>query len=83
VANGSLRTVDRPAGIRWGDADVIAPPAETALRFLELTPGAQGQSLGPTVEHKHLFPGNVAGAAVRERAVADAIAFFSRLTASD
>jgi predicted dienelactone hydrolase len=76
----SLRAVTRPVEIRWGDADVITPPEQTALRFLELIEGAHGQSLGDRVEHHHLFPDTVEGAAVRTRAAADAVAFLAHVS---
>jgi hypothetical protein len=62
--------------IRWGDADVINPPAETAPRYLEQIPGARGRSLGPDVEHHHLFPDSAEGVEARTRAADDAVGFF-------
>lgn len=57
----SLRGIERPVMIRWGGADVVAPPAVTALRYLRHIPGATGSSLGDEVEHGWLFPDNPAG----------------------
>ena len=76
----SLRAVTRPVEIRWADADVITPPAQTALRFLELIDGAQGRSLGPHVEHHHLFPDDIDGTDGRRQAGADAAAFLTRVS---
>ncbi|MEV4347336.1 hypothetical protein AB0J83_23015 [Actinoplanes sp. NPDC049596] len=76
AAEASLRAVTRPVEIRWGDADVITPPEETALRYLTLIGGASGRSLGPDVQHHHLFPDTAEGAEVRAQAGADAVAFF-------
>jgi len=79
----SLRAVTRPVEIRWADADVIAPPEQTALRLLELIAGARGRSLGRDVEHHHLFPDDADGAAVRRQAGADAVSFFTRAAGLD
>jgi predicted dienelactone hydrolase len=81
AGEASLRAVTRPVEIRWGGADVINPPEQTALRFLELIAGAHGQSLGPDVEHHHLFPDNSDGEGARTRAAADAVAFLTRASA--
>ena len=79
----SLRAVTRPVEIRWADADVIAPPEQTALRLLESIAGARGRSLGRDVEHHYLFPDDADGAAVRRQAGADAVAFFARAAGLD
>ncbi|MET0423345.1 MAG: hypothetical protein ABW046_05695 [Actinoplanes sp.] len=74
----SLKAVTRPVEIRWAEADVITPPEQTALRFLNLMADADGRSLGPEVAHHHLFPDDPAGATARAAAGADAAAFFTR-----
>jgi predicted dienelactone hydrolase len=79
----SLRAVTRPVEIRWAGADIITPPEQTALRWLELIPGAHGQSLGPDVEHHHLFPDDGQGAAARTRAAAGAVAFLRQASGLD
>jgi predicted dienelactone hydrolase len=76
----SLRAVSRPVEIRWAGADVITPPEQTALRWLELIDGAHGQSLGDDVEHHHLFPQTEEGADTRKRAADDAVAFLTRVS---
>ncbi len=76
----SLRAVNRPVEIRWADADVITPPAQTALRYLELIDGARGQSVGPAVEHHHLFADDPDGTSVRHRTGADAAVFLARVS---
>ena len=76
----SLRAVTRPVAIRWGGADVINPAEQNALRYLGLIDGAEGRSLGDDVEHHHLFADEEAGADVRARAAADAVAFFVRVS---
>ncbi|GGN88795.1 hypothetical protein GCM10010112_72650 [Actinoplanes lobatus] len=79
----SLRAVNRPVEIRWAGADVITPPEQIALRYLDLIPGATGSTLGDAVEHHHLFPDDPAGAAARAEAVAGAVAFLRRASESD
>ncbi len=76
----SLRAVARPVAIRWADADVITPPEQTALRYLELIGGAHGQSLGRHVEHHHLFPDTDEGVDARARAAAEAVAFLAQVS---
>ncbi|XVU27230.1 alpha/beta hydrolase family protein [Actinoplanes sp. CA-054009] len=78
ASDASLRAVTRPVEIRWGGADVITPPEQTALRYLAAIGGARGQSLGPDVEHHHLFPDTAEGADVRARAGAEAATFLAR-----
>jgi hypothetical protein len=70
--------VTRAVEIRWAGADVITPPEQTALRYLAAISGARGQSLGPDVEHHHLFPDSAEGADVRARAGAEVAAFLRR-----
>jgi predicted dienelactone hydrolase len=79
----SLHAVTRPVEIRWAGADIITPPEQTALRWLELIPGAGGRSLGPDVEHHHLFPDSSPGADARTRAAAGAVAFLTRASGLD
>lgn len=79
----SLRAVTRPVEVRWGDADVINPPEQTALRYLQLIDGAHGRSLGGHVEHHHLFPDNSEGADTRTLAGAEAVAFLAHASGLD
>ena len=73
----SLRAVTRPVELRWGDADVINPPEQTALRYQQLIDKAHGRSLGRHVEHHHLFPDNSEGTDTRALAGAEAVAFLA------
>jgi predicted dienelactone hydrolase len=76
----SLRSIAHPVEILWAGTDVIAPPEETALRFLDLIGTAHGLSLGAHVERHHLFPDNPDGGNVRRQAAADAVAFFTKVS---
>lgn len=80
VSRDSLSLVDAPVALRWGDADVVCPPAENALVYLDASPGANGRSVGRDVGHyDFLGDADDAGAsAVRDVVAADAVAFFRR-----
>ena len=82
TTESSLRAITRPVEIRWGDADTINPSDRNAFRYLRLIPGASGRSLGPDVEHSHLFPDNIKGADARAAAAAGAVEFFTRVSAT-
>jgi predicted dienelactone hydrolase len=76
VEPASLARIDRPVEIRWGDADDNMVPAENALRYLALIPGARGRSVGATVGHYEFIHPNGDGAAVCAEVAADAVEFF-------
>lgn len=73
----SLAAIDRPVMVCWGDADDTAAPAENALRYTELIPGARGRSLGADVDHYVFVRDASAGAPVRDTVLADSLAFFT------
>ncbi|MFB7514666.1 alpha/beta hydrolase family protein [Streptomyces sp. NPDC056144] len=76
VTGESLAGIDRPVGIRWGDADTVTPPGAHALRYLADVPGAEGRSAGATTGHYDFLGDNPDGADARRGVAADAVAFF-------
>ena len=76
LSRTSLRGVARPVAVRWGDADEIAPPEANARVYADGIPGADARSLGADVRHEHFIGNAPEGSEARERAAADAVAFF-------
>jgi predicted dienelactone hydrolase len=73
----SLKQVDAPIVIRWGDADDIALPEFNARVYLNLIPEAQGDSVGMNVGH-YVFRGQHDDPShVRTRVADETVAFFS------
>ncbi|MEY9214078.1 alpha/beta hydrolase [Thermobifida halotolerans] len=82
----SLTRIRRPVAVRWGDADVLAPPDRNARRYLDLVPGAEGRSVGAHVGHyeflcrstedKPFHAAVRAGGPVRAEVAAEAVEFF-------
>jgi predicted dienelactone hydrolase len=72
----SLAAVDRPVAIRWAGADDITPPRDNAEVYLDLIPGAKGESTGPEVGHYAFLADNPEFEDVRAQVASDAVAFF-------
>ena len=76
ITEESLRAVECPVEIRWGDADTITPPKGNALRYLSLIPAAGGRSVGVDVEHYHFLGDNADGTEARRQVAWEVVDFF-------
>lgn len=81
VTAESLAAIRVPVEIRWGGADTIVPFADIEP-YLTHIPEASGCSAGPAVRHEDYFEPD-ADPAIRDRAGAEAAAFFVRHLARD
>lgn len=82
VSPGSLRLVQAPVELRWGEADEICPPEENALVYLDAVPGATGRSVGRDVGHYDFLGDAEDAGEVRRAVAADAVDFFRRSLAA-
>lgn len=76
VTAESLAAIRVPVEIRWGEADTIVPYADIEPYLMHI-PGVSGRSAGPRVRHEDYFEPD-ADPAIRDRAGAEAAAFFVR-----
>ncbi|MGG7463314.1 alpha/beta hydrolase family protein [Plantibacter sp. YIM 135347] len=73
----SLRRVESPVLIRWGEGDDNTPPDQNAHIYQALIPRASGASVGADVGH-YVFLGDRDDVSeVRERVAAESIEFFA------
>lgn len=75
VTDESLRSVQVPALVLWGEADAEAEPEHNARRYASLMPGAVGRSMGEDVEHYWWWGDHPSGVELRA-AGADAVVSF-------
>jgi len=74
----SLRMIEAPVLVRWGDLDDITPPAENARVYADLMPRAEAASVGATAGHYVFLGDREDPSHVREAAAADTVDFFTR-----
>lgn len=72
----SLESITAPFRVRWGGADDIAPPEDSALVYLDAIPTATGESVGPDVGHYDFRAENDDPHGARPQVAGDALSFF-------
>lgn len=72
--DASLAAIDRPVFVRWGGGDVVEVPADNGERYTRLIPGADGRSMGGTVDH-FAFGDSPQGASVRADVLVEVLQF--------